>query len=110
MADFGGRLPSGEAVDKKLAASRAGSRTGERLELQSEFFRVVGEGRELSLAQHDAAAVGFGRCADATQFIFYVTTCASPRIARWASRICGRAIAKSFFCAAENPLAVMRTW
>ena len=71
MADFGGRVASGEAVDKELAASRAGSRAGERLELQSEFFGVVGEGRELSLAQHYAAAVGFGRRADATQFILY---------------------------------------
>ena len=100
---------SGEAVDIKLAASRAGRRARERLKLQSELFRVVGQGRKLSLAQDHAAAVSFRRRADAKHSILYRDDLGFSLIASWASRICGRSITK-FFCATENPLAMILTW
>ena len=75
-ADFADRglrrqTAAGEAVDEELAAAGTGSRTGQRLQLQRELVRVVREGRELPLAQHHAAAIGFGRRADAAKVVLH---------------------------------------
>ena len=48
-----------------------GCRTGQRLQLEREFVGVVGQGRELALAQHHAAAVGVGRRADAAEVVLH---------------------------------------
>ena len=109
MADFGGRLPPVKPSMKISPPPGPGAGPARACNCRASSSGSSERAASLALAQHDAAAVGFGRRADAAQLVLHGDHLRFAVDGELGVEDLGLPMAKSFFCATENPLAVMRT-